>query len=239
MLVFRITKTPIRTEFFEPKMHSRSSLDHPARRSRGQSYRQWTILRAQPARYIPCHGTGRAGRCLRKAGLTHCAAASPARGVSAVAIAEPNLARAVHFLPVGQCVTLRPIDPRDADVLQAYVRRLSPGHVIPNACLQGDRGEARPPPYRRLLYFIAQRSNGADPHAPSAPVPFRAGADFEYCLPLPHLVRVERLARQSVGIADVLISIACTCLIARRVGRFTALARASSSARRQSLPLPA
>jgi hypothetical protein len=170
-------KHPFEPSLFEPKMHSRSSLDHPARRSRGQSYRQWTILRAQPARYIPCHGTGRAGRCLRKAGLTHCAAASPARGVSAVAIAEPNLARAVHFLPVGQCVTLRPIDPRDADVLQAYVRRLSPVHVIPNACLQGDRGEARPPPYRRLLYFIAQRSNGADPHAPSAPVPFRAGAD--------------------------------------------------------------
>ena len=44
-----------------------------------------------------------------------------------MATAEPDLARAVHFLPVGQCVTLRPIDPRDADVLQAYVRGLSPG----------------------------------------------------------------------------------------------------------------
>ena len=29
------------------------------------------------------------------------------------------------LLPVGQCVTLRPIGPRDADVLQAYVRGLS------------------------------------------------------------------------------------------------------------------
>ncbi len=46
--------------------------------------------------------------------------------MSAVATAEPSLARAVHFPPVGQCVKLRPIDPRDADVLQAYVRGLSP-----------------------------------------------------------------------------------------------------------------
>lgn len=44
--------------------------------------------------------------------------------MSAVATAEPSLARAVHF-PVGECVTLRPIGPSDAAVLQAYVRRLS------------------------------------------------------------------------------------------------------------------
>ena len=43
-------------------------------------------------------------------------------------------------------------------------------HVVANACLQGDRGEARPTPYRRLLNFIAQRSNGAEGHglAPQA-----------------------------------------------------------------------
>jgi acetyltransferase len=32
----------------------------------------------------------------------------------------------VLHLPVGECVTLRPIRPRDAGILQAYVRRLSP-----------------------------------------------------------------------------------------------------------------
>jgi GNAT superfamily N-acetyltransferase len=45
--------------------------------------------------------------------------------VSAVATVEPSLAPAVHF-PVGKSVTLRPIGPRDAAVLQAYVRGLSP-----------------------------------------------------------------------------------------------------------------
>jgi hypothetical protein len=32
----------------------------------------------------------------------------------------------VLHLPVGECVTLRPIRPRDAGILQAYVRGLSP-----------------------------------------------------------------------------------------------------------------
>ena len=39
--------------------------------------------------------------------------------------AQPRLARALH-LPDGERVTLRPIGPRDASVLQAYVRGLSP-----------------------------------------------------------------------------------------------------------------
>ena len=42
-----------------------------------------------------------------------------------MATAVPSLARAVNF-SVGECVTLRPIGPRDAAVLQAYVRGLSP-----------------------------------------------------------------------------------------------------------------
>jgi acetyltransferase len=37
----------------------------------------------------------------------------------------PRLVRVLH-LPVGECVTLRPIRPRDAGILQAYVRGLSP-----------------------------------------------------------------------------------------------------------------
>ncbi|MGO9330318.1 MAG: N-acetyltransferase family protein [Steroidobacteraceae bacterium] len=41
-----------------------------------------------------------------------------------MARAQPSLVSAL-LLPVGQCVTLRPIDPRDAGVLQAYVRGLS------------------------------------------------------------------------------------------------------------------
>lgn len=41
-----------------------------------------------------------------------------------MARAQPRLVRSLH-LPVGQCVTLRPIDLRDASVLQAYVRGLS------------------------------------------------------------------------------------------------------------------
>jgi len=45
--------------------------------------------------------------------------------VSAVATAEHSLARAAHF-PVRECATLRPIGQRDAAVLQAYVRGLSP-----------------------------------------------------------------------------------------------------------------
>jgi hypothetical protein len=42
-----------------------------------------------------------------------------------MAAAQPRLVRVLH-LPVGECVTLRPIGPRDAGVLQAYVRGLSP-----------------------------------------------------------------------------------------------------------------
>jgi GNAT superfamily N-acetyltransferase len=42
-----------------------------------------------------------------------------------MATAQPRLARALH-LPDGERVTLRPIGPRDASVLQAYVRGLSP-----------------------------------------------------------------------------------------------------------------
>ncbi len=41
-----------------------------------------------------------------------------------MARAQPRLVSAL-LLPVGQCVTLRPIGPRDAGVLQAYVRGLS------------------------------------------------------------------------------------------------------------------
>jgi GNAT superfamily N-acetyltransferase len=39
--------------------------------------------------------------------------------------AKPRPVRALR-LPAGECVTLRPIGPRDAGVLQAYVRGLSP-----------------------------------------------------------------------------------------------------------------
>jgi GNAT superfamily N-acetyltransferase len=42
-----------------------------------------------------------------------------------VAQAQASLVRALH-LSVGQCVRLRPVGPRDAGILQAYVRRLSP-----------------------------------------------------------------------------------------------------------------
>jgi GNAT superfamily N-acetyltransferase len=42
-----------------------------------------------------------------------------------MAAAQAGLVRVLR-LPVGECVTLRPIGPRDAGVLQAYVRRLSP-----------------------------------------------------------------------------------------------------------------
>jgi len=42
-----------------------------------------------------------------------------------MAAAQPRLVRVLH-LSVGECVTLRPIDPRDAGVLQGHVRRLSP-----------------------------------------------------------------------------------------------------------------
>jgi acetyltransferase len=41
-----------------------------------------------------------------------------------MARAQPRLVSALP-LPVGQCVTLRPIGPCDAGVLQAYVRGLS------------------------------------------------------------------------------------------------------------------
>jgi hypothetical protein len=40
------------------------------------------------------------------------------------ACAQPDFAGALR-LPAGACVTLRPITPSDADVLQAYVRGLS------------------------------------------------------------------------------------------------------------------
>jgi len=42
-----------------------------------------------------------------------------------MASAEPGCAGALH-LPAERCMTLRPITPEDAEVLQAYVRGLSP-----------------------------------------------------------------------------------------------------------------
>jgi GNAT superfamily N-acetyltransferase len=42
-----------------------------------------------------------------------------------MAAAQPRLVRVLH-LPAGECVTLRPIRPRDAGILQSYVRGLSP-----------------------------------------------------------------------------------------------------------------
>jgi acetyltransferase len=44
--------------------------------------------------------------------------------VSARTLAQPGFAR-VLSLPAGECVSLRPITPNDAEVLQAYVRGLS------------------------------------------------------------------------------------------------------------------
>jgi acetyltransferase len=69
--------------------------------------------------------TGRPGPACRASGHGDCAAAAPARGVSAMAAAQPRLVCALR-LPAGECVTLRPIGPGDAGVLQAYVRGLSP-----------------------------------------------------------------------------------------------------------------
>jgi GNAT superfamily N-acetyltransferase len=107
------------------EVNSRQSLDHPRGRSRGQNYRQRRILRARPAGSIAHHRPARPRPARRAAGQRRCQVSAPARGVSAMARTHLGLVRVLR-LPAGECVTLRPIDPRDAGVLQAYVRGLSP-----------------------------------------------------------------------------------------------------------------
>src|SRR5277367_3125979 len=97
------------------------SLDHPERRSRGHNYRRRGILRARSARSVSRQRFARAGTC-------GCAAAhnDPAeRCVSSTTRAQPRLGRGLR-LPPSLTVTLRPVGPSDAGVLQAYVRGLSP-----------------------------------------------------------------------------------------------------------------
>src|SRR4029077_5483269 len=106
-------------------MSSRQSLDYRGGRTRGQNSQPRAIVHARPARPVARHRARRSRPAHREAGHPLCAKPAAACGVSVMVRAQRDFPRALR-LPPGECLTLRPITPDDSDVLQAYVRGLSP-----------------------------------------------------------------------------------------------------------------